>query len=77
MCKVIVASMWSAGRGTEISVPKQPVLTMVRIMGRHSGHSGRGFEKPGSVRLKLLTAAKARRCPGNLQISANVQAFHG
>jgi len=33
-----------------------------------SGQSGHGFEKPGSVRLKLSTAAKARGRPGNRRV---------
>jgi len=49
---------------SEISVPKRPV----RTMGRQSGQSGHGFEKPGSVRLKLSTAAKACRRPGNRRV---------
>ena len=44
-----------------MSVPKRPV----RAMGWQSGQSGHGLEKPGSVRLKLSTAAKAYRRPGN------------
>ena len=52
----------------ETSVPKRPVRTMVRAMGRQSGQSGHGFEKPGSVRLKFPTAAKACRRPGNRRV---------
>jgi len=54
--------------GTVGSVPKRPVRTIVRTMGRQSGQSGHGFEKPGSVRLKLSTAAKACRRPGNRRV---------
>jgi len=46
------------------SAPKRPV----RTMGRQSGQSGHGFEKPGSVRLKLSTAAKACGRPGNRRV---------
>jgi len=33
-----------------------------------NGQSGHGFEKPGPVRLKLLTAAKGCRRPYNRQV---------
>ena len=33
-----------------------------------SGRSSHGFEKPGSLQLKLSTAAKVCRCPGNRQV---------
>jgi len=47
--------------GIHHSVPKRPV----RTMGRHSGRSGYGFEKPGEVQFKSSTAAQACRRWGN------------
>ncbi|PUU79584.1 hypothetical protein B9Z19DRAFT_1125001 [Tuber borchii] len=40
------------------SVPKRLVRTMIRTMGGQSSQSSHGFEKPGPVWQKLLTATK-------------------
>ena len=49
------------------SDPKRPVRTIVRTMGRQSGQSGRGFQKPGSVRPKPQKPADAQAKPTDAQ----------
>ena len=50
-----------------ISDPKRPVRTIVRTMGRQSGQSGRGFQKPESVRPKPQKPADAQARPTDAQ----------
>ena len=55
------------GLGELVSDPKRPVQTIVRTMGRQSGQSGRGFQKPGSVRPKPGKPADAQAKPTDAQ----------
>ena len=59
--------LWAA----ENSDPKRPVQTIVqtivRTMGQQSGQSGRGFQKPGSVRPKPGKPADAQAKPTDAQ----------
>ena len=53
-----------------ISDPKRPVRTIVQTMGRQSGQSGRGFQKPGSVRPKPQKPADAQAKSPDAQVKS-------